>query len=260
MAISMISKRTRNDLLGISEELAMLLKAKMSLEAIEETIIESLVNIINADISIISGFNRTGRNSKNIINENKYNEYTAVINIIDGHQNYFRGLNLYGYSISIICIASGDIFSIVYDSINNELFSTADKKLNYKSNNTLYCNKRMVLSIGKIFPMSNASINLLQNASLRSFGSTTMTILAALRNEIDFYLNRTKLWNILWAFGFCKASGLVIEDIENNRDMSSCFMSYISEPEKSILIACYSDRALRDKMHHVVGDFKRAFY
>ena len=232
------------------------------LENIEMDIVDNLLRSPNIYM-IISGFNRSHRQSRNIIETVSHKgEYAIVVNLLDGNVNYSRNNKIYGISISITNIKDFSQYSIIYDGLNSKIYELASNKciglVRKDTLRTPHQNSRLVVGLGRLFNLSNNSLREIKNTSIRSLGSTTISILEVLRMNMDIYINITKLWNIWWALGLCKTSDIFLEDLYTSKLILDNYNEYLLTPEKTILIASYRDPKVKEQLHYVLDDINNA--
>jgi hypothetical protein len=220
---------------------------KENLEEIENEVIH---NLESTDLikMVISGFNRSKRKSSNIIKIiNKDGRFLVVVNILDGNANYFRGSEIYGISISVLDYETCEEFSLIFDGLRRKIFEINNgtiKGLNILDSNS---KSRPVIGLGTYFHLNDAAFFEISHASLRSIGSTTVSIMEVLENHFDLYINKTKLWNVWWALGLSKKTSLSLLNLENGRPISENFLDYLKFPEQSFYLVCYKDESVLEK-------------
>lgn len=240
----------------IGHELVRRVNEREPLERIEEDIVRKLACVDTIGL-IISGFNRRNRSSRNIIRHvSESGQYVLVLNLIDGSVNYFRNSRVYGISISVTNLQAFEQYSVVFDGLNSEIFDIGSDKMKDFTKAEVYSSQRLVVGLGRIFRLSEESFKEMASVSMRSIGSTTVSILEILRNHMDVYINKTKIWNLWWALGLCHNEHLFLEDIVDCESIYVRYKEYLSVPEKTVYLACYSDPAVKERIPNLLRDIR----
>jgi hypothetical protein len=197
----------------LGEELIRRVRKREPLEKIEEDIVDRASFHKKVSI-IISGFNRRNRTSVNTVRcIDKTRPYVMVINLLDGNENYYRRSRIFGISCSVTNLQYFEQYSIVFDGLNSSTLKIGLEKKKTNLTSAHNSSQRLVIGLGRIFSLSARSIQEISTGSIRSIGSTTVSILEVLRNHIDIYINKTKIWNLWWALGLCHRKQLHLQDL-----------------------------------------------
>lgn len=232
-----------------------LVQRTSTLIGVENTIVNEVMSKLSPRV-LISGYNRRNTGGKNIIKKNDFakNNLLVIVNILDGQTNYNRNSKMFGNSLTLFDSSDATQYSVVYEGLTQEIHevsSDSDVLLNKPSKDKA----RLILGIGHIKDFSSSSLQTTKNYSIRSIGSTTLSIMEVIQNRFDIYVTKTKMWNFWWSLAYAQKSNLIIEDLLAQRNILDNNSEYLKHPENSILMACYKNPTIRKAVHAILSDF-----
>jgi len=233
----------------IGLELAAWIRQRRSVNQIEKELIPRIRKIDGWSL-IVSGCNRSGLKGENfIIRKPKGGRYVIVLNPLDGHVNYLRSAKIYAASITLSDLNNGYHYALVYDNLYNRVYEMDGRSNSLSFEQTRHNENKYVFAIGRFVCLKPKEALMLKACSLRSLGSTTVSILEVIRGNIDIFVNRTKLWNIFWAFGAHKSGRLYIEDLDTGKTIDYMKEIFIEEPQRSFNILVCRNAEIGNAFH-----------
>lgn len=241
------------------------------LDSLEQEMLSHLVCIDDCGL-IISGYHRRMKSTKQknvLFKPNHYGQYIVVMNLVDGEENYFKGSNLYGTSLSLTSVSTGEHFAVVYNGLTGQVTEFEEstnylgiKEINAHERQSLQMNRanrqpRQVFGFGRVFVAGEECVGELKEVSIRSLGSTTISILEVLQGHLDIYLNATKLWNIWWALWLRGCQDLRLEDLSSRIGIRDQIPNILSAPNNTIPLLCYKDPAIIDAFPSTLRSFSK---
>ena len=221
---------------------------------IEQHLVQKLASVDSIKL-VISAYNRRNTEDKNLFqNVNELGKYVATMNLLDGHVNYARGSRVYGMSISLTNIDLFEHFSFVFDNSESMAFTIENGKITGFPLSRDRGRGRFVVGLGRIFTLSASSYQELEDTSLRSLGSTTVSLVQVIRGRMDIFITKTKMWTIWWALGLSHYGCLFVEDLVRNESIHKNYLGYLSDPGRTIYIACYRNCYIRREFKHLLTD------
>jgi fructose-1,6-bisphosphatase/inositol monophosphatase family enzyme len=232
-------------------ELADLLRNRQPLENIEKTLSERLFETVNCSL-FISGRNRISESGANIVRQAKNGRYVVILNIVDGHVNYLRGSRLFGGSVSVLDTLTGNRSAMVYNGLDDQLLEFPCPNDNWNKGPHLPISPHPVLGLCQFVPLNETFFKVIPMFSLRSLGSTTLSILEVLTERIDAYLCKTKLWNFHWALTLCKQTSLSIVLGLEQKPVTTFEEELLKYPERSVVLLCYMKEEIAQRLSSVL--------
>jgi fructose-1,6-bisphosphatase/inositol monophosphatase family enzyme len=259
-----VNDSSRDFIRKSANELIKRIKKRELLHKIESELISHLTLGHNARL-IISGYHRRDSSQHNhVIDTGKGSPYIEVLNILDGEENYSRNFCLYGSSLSLTCPETGEHFTIVYDGLSQNRYEfdcdgsgypvINGKGIVRKETDTSRMHRK-VIAFGRLVPFDVSAISELDDVSIRSLGSTTITILEIIHGHIDGYINETKIWNIWWAIFLSEQLGIYLYDLNTMEPIGNQIQEILQAPEKTLTIACFRDLSFKDQFMNVVKSY-----
>ena len=232
-----------------------LVQRTSTLSEVEDTTVNEVMLRLSPRI-LISGYNRRNTEGENIIRKNNstQNNLLVIVNILDGQANYGRNSKMFGSNLTLFDSSDADQYSVVYNGLTQEVLeisSEGDTLHNELSNNKT----RLILGIGHIKDISSDALKTTKNCSIRSIGSTTLSILEVIQDRFDIYVTKTKLWNFWWSLAYAFESDLVLEDLVAQRNILDNTNEYLDRPEDSIVLACYKNPKVKKDVTAILRDF-----
>lgn len=266
----MIEDKLRHTIRHLGLDIVNRVNDHQPLNSLEEDILSRLVRLDDCRL-VISGYHRR---MEHVADENKLvrpyedGQYIVVLNLLDGEENYSRGSNVYGLSLSVTSINTGGHFAVVYDGLIGQVveFSETTRypetkdivihSQQSKPSSVADREQRGVFAFGRMFGVGQKALKELGKVSIRSLGSTTVSILEVMRGHLDVYVNITKIWNVWWA-SWLPNCRFQLEDLSNGRKIQEQIPDIISAPERTLAIICYRDDSIKRRFSASLRDFSK---
>ncbi len=175
----------------------------------EKIIIEEL-NKGRPDYSIIS--------EENGIKKNKDNNYTWIIDPIDGTINFLHGIPHFAISIALRC--ENEIISgLIFDPIKDEMFYAEKNNGAYLNNKRIRVSKKN--NINECLFATSGSIDKELKLSYRKSGSAALDLAYIACGRYDGYFQKNlQLWDIAAGLVIVKEAGGILNklNLNNNKD------------------------------------------
>lgn len=241
-----------------SQELANRLRNRESLENIEIYLSNQLLK--NIDWSFfVSGRNRYSQTTANVIKRAKRGQYVVILNVMDGGVNYARGGRFFSASISILDKIRNSRYAVVYDGFDDRILEFSNYRHCWDNKCAVSKVTRPILGLWRLVPLDSSRLKQLPEFSLRSLGSTSLSILEVLAGRMDIYVSRTKLWNFHWAIGLCENGSLSLTIGAEDEPAVALEDHLFKHPEKSVLLVCYRKERYFRELAAVIESFKQYY-
>lgn len=237
--------------------LGQLLRSRQTPENIENAVSAQLLERIKWSL-FVSGRNRSLGHSSNVVRRSRQGQYIVLFNALDGHVNYYRGSRLFTGNISVLDTVSQSRYSIVYDGLADQVIEfkpPVRQSLVHKSSGF----NKPVLGLWQIVSLNDAILKKAPPLSLRSLGSTTLSILEVYYGKIDVYVSRTKLWNFHWALPLCEKAGLSLLIGPEHEPVTQVEDRLLHNPEDSVLVMCYMYKKYVETLRSILASVLDAY-
>jgi hypothetical protein len=243
----------RDTILSAGADLSERLRHSEPIPSLEAHILQRLASLQTINV-LVSGCNRSSVPGHNLIHAPRQGPHVVVLNPIDGYVNYARGSRVFGASISVFNLETEQLFAVVYDGLEDTIVDNVCGAWEKSAARDSTVPVRPVVGVTHM-SLSELDAETTHPVSVRSLGSTTVSIMEFLRGHIDLFVGRTKLWNIYWALDLLNQGCLQVQHaVQKTMVTAVTPVTPEGDIEASVHVVCYRTKDLLRSLASTIGD------